>query len=245
VTIFNLVHRACPWRSSRVGRRLHDGSLTFVFQPIVDLRDGRTVGFEGLTRDPDRAAEVLFQAAADEGALLELELHAIAAQLAAAIDLPGQLYLSVNASPSTITSTRFAEVFDGFPLDQLVVEINEREAIEDYGSVREALEQLRHGGMRLAVDDAGAGAASLHHLIELRPDIIKLDGGLIDAIERDAGQRAMARAIVAFAAETGADVVAECIESIGSAVALAALGIDHGQGFALGRPAPAGWSAVG
>jgi EAL domain-containing protein (putative c-di-GMP-specific phosphodiesterase class I) len=219
-----------------------DGSLSFVFQPIIDLRDGTVVGVEGLTRvGAGQPVEAFFSEASEDGSLLDLELHAITALLAAAADRPADVYLSVNASPSTITSQAFADLVRGFPLDRLVVEVTEREPIEDYAFVREALRHLRASGLRLAVDDAGAGVASLHHLIELCPDIIKLDGTLTDAIERDPGQRAMTRALTSFASEIGADVVAECVESRASALELAALGVDHGQGFALGRPAPAGW----
>jgi EAL domain-containing protein (putative c-di-GMP-specific phosphodiesterase class I) len=235
-----------PWagcrRAGDVRRRFDDGSLSFVFQPIIDLRDGTTVGVEGLTRVASgERVEDLFSAASAQGRLLEVELHAIAALVRAAAALPAELYLAVNASPSTITSSAFADVVRGFPLDRLVVEVTEREPIPDYRKLRRSVASLRCAGLRLAVDDAGAGVASLHHLIELRPDIIKLDGTLTDAIGRDAGQRAMTRALAAFASEIGAAVVAECVESHASALELAALGVDHGQGFALGRPAPAGW----
>ena len=222
-----------------VRSRLRDGSITFVFQPIIDLRDGSTVGFEGLTRIDAEVGTVidLFDAAAAQGALLDLELHAISSILSQAASLPDEAYVSVNASPSTLESSAFRRAVGDFPLAQLVVEVNEREVVDDYGRLRSAVRPLRAGGVRLAVDDAGAGVASLHHLIELRPDIIKLDGALTHAIQRDRGQRAMARALAAFAAETGAVVVAECVESLASAQSLADLGVDHGQGFALGRPA--------
>lgn len=217
-------------------------ALTFVFQPIVDLRDGAVVGVEGLTRVGSGVpVERLFSEASASGGLLDLELHAIAALVAAASELPEDLYLSVNASASTIMSSRFVEVIRPFPIARLVVEVTERDPIADYARVRASLVELRAAGLRLAVDDAGAGVASLHHLIELRPDIIKLDGTLTSAIECDAGQRAMTRALTSFAAEIGAAVVAECVESMASAVALAALGVHHGQGYALGLPAPAGW----
>lgn len=216
-------------------------ALEFVFQPIIDLRDGHTVGHEGLTRLPADPApvEALFARAGVEGVLLELELHAIGALLERSASLPADGYVAVNASPSTVTSPRLRGVLDRFPLDRVVLEVTEREPIPDYSLVEAALAELRAGGMRLAVDDAGAGEASLRHLIGLRPDIIKLDAMLTDAIDRDPGQRAMARALVAFAAEMGAAVVAEGVDTTARAAELGELGVDHGQGWALGRPAPA------
>ena len=236
--------RFSPWRArpSEAVRELLDArSLEFVFQPIVDLRNGRTVGVEGLTRWPDGqgSVESLFALAATEGLQLELELHAIEALLERAVVVPADVYVAVNASPSTVMSGRLDELLRAFPARRLVVEVTEREPIPSYVTINAALADLRHKGVRLAVDDAGAGEASLRHLLNLRPDIIKLDANLTDAIEGDLSQRAMARALAAFGAETGASVVAEGVETTAMAVELAGLGVDHGQGWALGRPVAA------
>jgi EAL domain-containing protein (putative c-di-GMP-specific phosphodiesterase class I) len=96
---------------------------------------------------------------------------------------------------------------------------------------------LRSKGVRLAVDDAGAGFSSLRHVVDLQPEIIKLDIGLIRGVDADPARQALARALLAFARETfDATVVAEGIETVGELEMLRRLGCPQGQGFLLGRP---------
>ena len=101
-----------------------------------------------------------------------------------------------------------------------------------------ALRSLRHGGVRVAVDDAGAGYASFRHILRLRPDIIKLDMALTRDIDRDPARRALASALITFAADTDSTIVAEGVETSGERAALRRLGVDAAQGYCLGRPTP-------
>ena len=121
-----------------------------------------------------------------------------------------------------------------------MVEITEHTSIDDYGLVSRALLALRARGLRLAVDDAGAGYASLRHLLEMRPDLIKLDASLTRGIDLEPGRRALAQALIAFARATGAALVAEGIETAAEEVELEKLGVVLGQGYHLGRPGPLG-----
>lgn len=219
---------------------LAGGTLQFVFQPIVDLGDGGAVGFEGLTRMDGVASPVeLFREAGAQGLLLDLELHAISSILARAPVLPPTAYVAVNASPSTLLSGAVPATVGPFPLDRLVVEISEREVIADYAVVRAGLAALWGAGIRVAIDDVGAGAAPLLHLVELAPDIIKLDQGLLDGIAGDPARQAMVRRLCDYAEDVGAVVVAECVESLALVELLRALGVRQGQGYALGSPADA------
>ena len=122
--------------------------------------------------------------------------------------------------------------------ERIVLEITEHEAIDDYGGLAEALEPLRARGLGVAVDDVGAGYASLRHALQLAPDMVKMDISLTHDIDRDAGRRALAAALISFAAETDMTIVAEGIETAGELHALRQLGVRYGQGFYLARPAP-------
>ena len=117
-----------------------------------------------------------------------------------------------------------------------MLELTEHAGIADYNELAEALAPLRESGVRLSVDDAGAGFASLRHILNLRPDIIKLDIGLIRGIDADPARRALASALVGFAAEIGAVIVAEGIETPDELATLCALRVTYGQGYHLARP---------
>lgn len=123
--------------------------------------------------------------------------------------------------------------------DRLVVELTEHEQVPDYPQLLAVLTGLRASGLRLAVDDTGAGFASLQHVTHLHPDIVKLDTAFVRDVHRDASRRAVARALTAFAGDIGAALVAEGIETAEELRELLRLGTHLGQGYHLGRPAPA------
>ncbi len=120
----------------------------------------------------------------------------------------------------------------------MVVEITEHEPVDDYDELARALERLRARGARIAIDDAGAGFASLRHTLQLEPDVIKLDISLTRRIDRERGKRALAKALISFAQEMGVDIVAEGIETEAELHTLLELGARYGQGFFLARPGP-------
>ncbi|WP_460460988.1 sensor domain-containing phosphodiesterase [Angustibacter peucedani] len=224
---------------------VEDEALTIVFQPIASAATGVVLGAEALSRfaaEPTMTPDRWFAAAADIGLGTDLELVAVRAALHAARDLPPGLYVSVNVSPSTLVDDRLLEVLAAsrWPLARLVVEITEHVSVSDYGRLATAIEALRSRGVRLAVDDAGAGYASFRHILHLRPDHIKLDRTLVDGIHDNPAKRALAGSVVAFGQEVGATVVAEGIETADELRASRALGIQAAQGYFIGRPAPAG-----
>jgi len=169
--------------------------------------------------------------------LQELELAAAKRAIAAARELPRGPYVSLNLSPRTLVSRRIHGVVAAAPGD-VVIEVTEHAPVGDYDELHSAIQSLRDGGGKLAVDDAGAGYASLRHILRLSPDIIKLDISLTRDIHLDPRRRALAAAMITFAEELGATIVAEGIESELELAALRSLGVPHGQGFFLGRPAP-------
>ncbi len=223
----------------QIQRVLQSGGLECVFQPIVALDDGKPVGFEALARfdsEPVRSPGAWFAQAAALGYALELEIAAVEAAISFIDRLPADTFLALNVSPASIVSPRLTETIGRVPLDRIVVEVTEHAPISDYPRLRSAITALRRGGARLAVDDVGAGHASLRHILQLDPDLIKLDVSLTRGIQLQRTQRAMASALVTFAREVGASVIAVGIEDEAELGVIRELGVPLGQGYYFGRP---------
>lgn len=221
----------------RALRELIDsGSVRTVFQPVVRLSDRAVVGYEALTRFTDGSSPVQRFAEAERiGLAVELERAAVASAILAAASLPRGPWLSINISPAVLPQLRQLASLTDDVQRPLVVEITERMAIEDYGAARRLLR--RHlPNARIAVDDAGAGFASLRHIAELRPAIVKLDMQLVRNVHRDPAREALVAGMVHFARASGCELIAEGIEVEQERAALMRLGVDLGQGFLLGRP---------
>jgi EAL domain-containing protein (putative c-di-GMP-specific phosphodiesterase class I) len=214
--------------------------LKMVFQPVFELDAGEVVAFEALARfplHPHRSTPECFAAAAAAGEGVALELAAIRAALAQLDDLPEGVSLSLNASAEAVLTPEFADLVAPVA-DRVILELTEHEPVDDYTPVAEALAKLRERGAKLAIDDVGAGYASLRHILQLEPDIVKLDLSLTRKIESDVSRRALTTALVGFAEVVGATIAAEGIESEAELLLLRELGVAHGQGFHLGCPAP-------
>lgn len=229
-------------RTHAIRWALEPGNLATVFQPIFDLGRGRVVGMEALSRfpaDPHLTPDVWFAKAASLGLGTELEVAAVRAALSHLAQLPDHAFLSVNASPSTVQSEEFLEAVSAAPAERLVVEITEHAPVADYEALDNALSGLRQDGMRLAIDDAGAGYSSLQHIVRLAPDLIKLDISITRGLDSDRVRRALASALITFATEIDASIVAEGIENAEELNELLSLGVNWGQGYFLARPGPA------
>jgi PAS domain S-box-containing protein len=223
----------------RVEDLLAGGNLGIALQPVVDLSTGRMAGAEALARFPDgRGPDEWFRDARDTGLGLALDRLAATTALTHLRLLPEQCYLSVNASPELLVDGSFLrELADsGLPLERLVIEITEHLNISSYRELHAALAEVRERGLRLAIDDTGAGYASLHHVLQLRPDIIKIDRSLIADVMGDAARRSLITAFVLLALELDATVTGEGIETPAELESLASLGVDCGQGYLLARP---------
>jgi EAL domain-containing protein (putative c-di-GMP-specific phosphodiesterase class I)/ActR/RegA family two-component response regulator len=229
-------------REERVRTAMRDGRLVAVFQPIARLYDGEVVGVEALARFDSALRESplpWFEEAETVDLRTELELAAVSAAVEAAATVGENLWVSVNVSPATAMATDelLAALAPG-GTHRIVIEITEQAEVDDYAGLNRALTQLRSAGVLVAVDDAGAGYASLRHILRLAPDFIKLDGTLVRGIHTDRALRALATALISFAAEIGATIVAEGIETRRDLDALRDLGVELGQGFHLARPHP-------
>jgi EAL domain-containing protein (putative c-di-GMP-specific phosphodiesterase class I)/DNA-binding NarL/FixJ family response regulator len=228
-------------RRGRIERAIaDDGAVQIVFQPICALDSLDVKGYEALARfpgAPQRGPEHWFREASEVGLSIELELVAVERAFSRLAEIPDDVYLSVNLSPATVVSAAFKRVLAEVPAERIVLEITEHAPIADYDTFNAGLASVRALGARLAIDDAGAGFASLRHILRLEPEFIKLDITLIAAIESDRSQQALAAGIISFADGIGATVVAEGIEHAEALEALRVLGVPCGQGFHLGRPA--------
>lgn len=219
---------------------LIDRTFSPVFQPIVELSTGHEIGYEALTRFTDGARpDRRFADATAVGLGIELEAATISAALGAAEALPEDRWLSLNVSPEFLLDpVRPHGVLARRGKRSLVLEITEHVAIEDYARFRAAVETLG-SSVGFAVDDAGSGYASFRHILELRPDYVKLDIGLVHEIDRDDVRQALVAGIVYFAQRTRCRLIAEGVETEGERARLQRLGVQYGQGYLLARPAPA------
>ncbi|MFM2279141.1 MAG: hypothetical protein RLZZ444_1372 [Pseudomonadota bacterium] len=228
-------------------RKLVEGALSsgdpaIVFQPIVSLDDRRHSGFEALSRfaaEPIRSPDRWFADAEAAGIGGRVELLAAQRALLEARALPAEATIGVNLSPKTILTSAITPLVSQIDPSRLVIELTEHAPVEDYESLIAALAPIRRSGVRIAIDDAGAGYASLQHVLKLEPDIIKFDVSLTRGIDNDQRRVALVGALVEYCRRTGTSVVAEGVETQAEEAALRTLGVDKAQGYLFGRPLPA------
>jgi EAL domain-containing protein (putative c-di-GMP-specific phosphodiesterase class I) len=216
-----------------------DGSIRIAFQPIVDLATTAVVGYEALARFPGDVSvspRSWFAEAAEVGMLREVELAAIRAALAELGRLPADAFIAVNISPSTVSSDELREVLASVDGSRVVLEITENAAAECYDEVAQAVSELRAGGVRIALDDAGSGDVSFTSLFDVQADIIKIDIDVTRGIDSDPMKEAMAFALKSLADSLGAMSLAEGIETEAELARLRAVGVQAGQGYLFGHP---------
>jgi len=212
-----------------------------VYQPIFHLANDRLIGYEALARfrpEPYRSPDLWFDEAGRVGLRTDLELAMLEAALDGLALIPSDVYLSLNVCPDALLDGRVVQLMAGQPLERLMLEVTEHTSIIDYAEIATILEPLRRKGLRLAVDDAGAGYASFRHILKLKPDVIKLDRSLISNVDSDQDSCAMAGALIRFAEQTGSKIIAEGVETDAELAALRCLHVANAQGFLLGMPGP-------
>ena len=233
--------------SAAIGTILSERMLRPVFQPIFSLETGVPVGYESLIRltegSPLADASALFAAAERVDRTVELDMACLDVVAEGAGALDAGVYLSVNLSPRTLESELFhtselTTIFRqrGIEPAQLVVELTEREEVNDLEGLRRNAEACRRVGIRLAADDVGAGNAGLRLLSEVQFDIVKIDLSLVQGGILHDPELAVLRAIQELAARWHASVVAEGVETSDQLAAIRSIGIKAGQGYLLGRP---------
>jgi EAL domain-containing protein (putative c-di-GMP-specific phosphodiesterase class I)/putative methionine-R-sulfoxide reductase with GAF domain len=223
----------------RVDRFLKGRGLTHLFQPVFDLTSGDCFAVEALARFSGRlkrAPDIWFAEAHAMGIGVELEIASVKGALSSLPLLPENITLCVNAGPEAIFSDEMCQLLATCESRRVVVELTEQTKVDDYPGLSSVLDQLGLLGVRLAIDDTGAGFASFAHILKLAPDIIKLDRELTSGIDQDPVRAALATALVSFASRIGAEIIAEGIETAAELDVLRNLGIHYGQGHLLCRP---------
>lgn len=208
-------------------------------QPVVSLVTGELVGAEALTRFRGGlpAPDLVFNEAHELGVGLQLETATFGRSLDLAGQLGGGAYLAMNVSPAALSSPLLhGELTVVDTPARFVLELTEHVSVDAYGPLTDILGPLRARGFRLAVDDVGAGYASFHHVLQLNPDIIKIDRSLVCGSSRDGARRRIITSIVLLAMDLAATVVAEGVDDHDDLRALADLGVDAAQGYLLGQP---------
>jgi diguanylate cyclase (GGDEF)-like protein len=236
-------------RTGRVGdsvvaHLLRPGVIEPAFQPIVRIADGEIVAYEALARStvplPGNPGD-WFMEAQRLGLTTDLDVACLEA-IAAAGPPPFGRLLFVNVSPSSLGDPRILALADRLP-NRIVIELTEREAIEDLGGLRRHLAWWMARGARIALDDTGAGYASLQQVVQLRPAFLKLDASLVSELATDRTRQALVAALATFAEQVGASVIAEAVETPQQLAWLRAAGVGMAQGFLLARPGPR-WPVV-
>ena len=208
-----------------------------MFQSCHDLYTRDVRSYEALTRfDDGERPDLVFADAWRVGLGQELEVACARAAVEAANRHLGALPLSLNFSPEAIISGAVADLV-AESVSPIVIEVTEHVPIVDYAELRRALDQCN---VKVSVDDAGAGFASMRHILELKADVVKLDIGLIRGIDSDLGRQALAAGLCHYAAETGTLLIAEGVETLEEVEAVRRLGVHQAQGFYFGRPEPLG-----
>ena len=225
-------------RRELVMKTLSARAYEAVFQPIVDLTDGRVLGYEALTRLVSGEPIInLLTEASEAGIRPQCEIDLLASALTEAGSL-SDAWVSVNLSPSVVVDhTEQLHALIERSGCQVVIELTENERIEDYVSVRRALRSLGEH-VRLSVDDTGSGYASLRHVIDLHPHFLKLDRSWITGLDRDETRQALVAGMVAFCRHTDMEMIAEGVETEHELGTLRRLGVRMAQGYILGRPEP-------
>jgi EAL domain-containing protein (putative c-di-GMP-specific phosphodiesterase class I) len=228
-------------RVQQIMRAIEDGEPAIVYQPIYNLNTKRVTAVECLSRfrsSPHRSPDIWFDDAMRVGLGPTLEAAAIKAALRSLERVPAHIDMTINLSPDSISTGMLGSLFGGVDVQRVILEITEHAAVFDYDRLLAELAPLRAMGLRVAIDDAGAGYSGLRHILAVEPDLVKLDISLTRGIDQDRKRRALASALIAFAREINVGMIAEGVETGAELKTLTELGVGQAQGFFLGRPMP-------
>ena len=228
---------------------LGDKMLMTAFQPVRQLPDGHVIGVEALTRfvsDDGASADHWFSEAESVGLGADLEIAALLRALTAAQSVPEHLFIALNLTPATCLDPRIQGLLEHSQLamDRIIVELTGQVHLDQYDSLAATLAPLRQRGLRIAVDGAGAGFTSMDQILDLHPNVIKLDRRFIEDIDTSEGQLLRVAAMAELARYIDAELVAEGVETDAELAAVTALGMTAAQGYLLGRPSvhPLDWN---
>jgi EAL domain-containing protein (putative c-di-GMP-specific phosphodiesterase class I) len=240
-------YRRLMRNKEKIQELIMKGSINTVFQPIVRFEDKKVIGYEALSRGPEGTEYenpyLLFDAAAEADVLFELDRLCRKKALINSRSINPGHKLFINCFPTAVHDPEFRDVYLTSFLDEvkinpvnIVLEITEREAIENYELFKEAVSYYSGLGFSIAVDDTGTGYSGLETLFELRPDFIKVDMSIVRDIDKNKVKQELAKALIALSKELNSTVIAEGIETEEELHALREIGVKIGQGFLFARP---------
>jgi EAL domain-containing protein (putative c-di-GMP-specific phosphodiesterase class I) len=225
------------------------GRVSSVYEPIVDVATKTVYGYEALARGPVgtelHSPANLFQAAETHRLVFELDCLCRQRGLDGAIGLPEGTHLFLNVRPTTIYDPHFRPDVVTRTLERsklspksVVFEISEQESISNFAAFREIRDEYKALGFRFALDDTGAGYASLQAVIELQPDFVKVDRSFVAGLDTDRAKQSLVRALQSVADGIGAQIVGEGLDTLEELDMLGELNIPFGQGWLFGKPTP-------
>lgn len=228
-----------------IAKVIDSGGPKIAYQPIVGIEgvrsgSGEVLGYEALARFPYAPPPVWFETASSHGLRLDLELAAIEASVSGfTSEIPG--FLAVNLSDASLISSRLREALRGIEPSRIVLELSESAVIRNYELTKRHIDALQDIGIRLAIDDVGAGEIDLWQMLRLKPDFIKIDMSLVRDVHNEPRNRALIRGVTAMGDDLGIMVVAEGVESFQEEEKLLTIGVRYGQGYRYGKPGPLQW----
>lgn len=228
----------CEDAGREIVRLIEDDDLAVIHQPIYDLTDWHLVGHECLMRNkanPERSPLELLERARAAGKTMELELHIARKALATLDPAHPERFIAINVSPATLVSEELAALIPEGLEARLVIELNQQETAPQQAVVKDAIEAWKTRAW-VAVNSEGAGFAGLQSLVDLGPDIVKIDREFLAGLSCDSARRALVKALVQFAADTGVTLIAQGVETREDLQALRELGVRFAQGYILGKP---------
>lgn len=237
---FQEQERAMARRADDIRRIIEEQLVTSVMQPIVDLAEQRTLGYEAFSRGPVgnyHQPAYLLKVANDVGMLWQLERVCRERALEVMKDVPGDMLLFVNIDPDSVFDPELDRLFTDRTLaERVVLEVTERAGVRDYGLFRRAVDRIRGLGLRVAIDDVGSTYSGLRLISEVEPDLVKLDAEFMQGAPNDMVARELMAAVLEFSRRTQIPAVVEGVETKGQLALVRELGARYAQGYLFGRP---------
>lgn len=245
----NLNHK----RFRKMQKIIQEQSLETFFQPIINVKNGETIGYEALNRPaqsklfPNTEVFYEFVGQTDQVFLFDYFCRNISLQRFIANAGQNESYrdslIFINIHPHVLLDSNYhsGETHGllkelGIDPNNVVLELTERSAVTDFVQFEQVLSNYRSQGFRIAVDDVGSGYNSLKTLVYLKPEFIKLDRSLIQHIDQNVEQQHLVSLIADFAEKTSTKIIAEGIERVEELVYIKDKGVIFGQGYAIGKP---------
>ena len=218
-------------------------AFSYAFQPIVDVVAREVFSYEALIRGRSNEPAFRILERVPSHAKYQFDEDSRVAAIALAVQLGLRCHLNLNflpqglyASDAAVTSTLAAAARHALPIDRVILEVTEGEVIADYAHLGRQLNEFRSMGLKVAIDDFGAGYSGLNMLADFQPDQIKIDMNLVRGIERHGPRQAIVRAVVQVCGDLGVDVIAEGVESLEEYGWFAEQGVRLFQGYLFAKP---------